>query len=507
MKGAGVIPPPFFSPGGEGAVAYRRALAWLVAGALLLAGTPARADDAPPGAAARADALMDAGRYADAAALLERATAAAPGDAGLVFRLGVAYGNSGRDEEALAAFERAVALDPRHAEARYDLGALLFKAGRFEEAAAAFLAIPPLNPTLAPAAYLNAGLARYRQGRLDEAGDLFERAAAGDPGGPTGATARRMLAVLATPPRPGEVPEPRAVERPWLLQATAAREYDSNVLLAPDDPTITHRADARAVATLRAGLRRAVGALRLEPEYSLYARWYDTESAYDFRMHRLALGAEPAHHQGLLRVRYSLALTDLGGRGYLDFHEVSARLRVLGHPRAAAWLEAKGRRNVAADPRYDYLGGREFDLAASGVVVAGGGSTLYGALSLHEADLGDLDLAPGEFRSYSYLAVSPFVHVTVPFGRRAKARLGAQYELRRYRDADRWTLPAPGSKRRRDRRFVATAELEVALAGPVSVAATWRGEQVRSNIGNDPGDYADRDYVRNIYGGALKVAF
>jgi tetratricopeptide (TPR) repeat protein len=488
-------------------VTDRGVLAWLVAGVLILWGAAAGAVDARPGTATQADALLDAGRYAEAVVLLERATAAAPGDAGLTFRLGVAYGKAGRDADALAAFERTVALDPRHAEARYNLGALLFKAGRFDEAATAFLAIPPLSPAMAPAAYLNAGLARYRQGRLDEAGNLFERAAAGDPGGSTGATARRMLAVLATPPRSGELPEARPVERPWLLQAGVAREYDSNVLLAPDDPTLTNRADARTVATLRAGLWRAFGAVRLEPEYSLYARWYDTESAYDFRLHQFALAAEPARRRGLVRVTYSLALSDLGSRGYLDFHQVSARLRVLGRRRVAAWLQANARLNRAADPLYDYLAGHELELAASGVVVTTGGSTLYGALSLHQADLADLNLGPGEFRSYSYLAVAPFLHATVPLGRRGKARLGAQYEVRRYRDADRWTAPAAGSKRRRDGRLALTAELEVAVAGPVSIAATWRGERVRSNIGNDPGDYGDRDYVRNTYGGALRVAF
>jgi len=488
-------------------VTDRGVLAWLVAGVLLLWAAAAGAVDARPGTATQADALLDAGRYAEAVVLLERATAAAPGDAGLAFRLGVAYGKAGRDADALAAFERTVALDPRHAEARYNLGALLFKAGRFEEAATAFLAIPPLGPALAPAAYLNAGLARYRQGDLDAARDLFGRAAAGDPRGSVGASALRMLAVLASPPRSGEVPEARPVERPWLLQATAAREYDSNVLLAPDDPTITNRSDVRTVATLRAGLRRAVGAVRLEPEYSLYARWYATEGAYDFRMHRFALAAEPAGRRGLLRVTYSLALTDLGNRGYLDLHEASARLRVLGRSRAAAWLEAKLRLNRAADPRYDYLAGQEVEVSASGVAVAAGGATLYATLALHEAALNDLILAPGEFRSYSYSTVSPFVHAAVPLGRRGKARLGARYEVRRYRDADRWTAPVAGSKRRVDLRLAMTAEVEVVLAGPWSVAATWRGERVRSNIGDNPGDYADRDYVRNTYGGALKVAF
>jgi len=502
-------------------LANRRVLAWLLAGVLLLVGTPARAEDAAAGvadgtdAAKRAGALMDAGRYADAADLLERAATAAPDDAALAFLLGVAYGHTGRDADALAAFERAVALDPGHAEAHYNLGALLFEAGRYEAAAAAFLAIPPLNPDMAPAAYLNAGLARYRQDRVDEAADLLRRAEQGDPGGPTGEIARRMLGYLGRLSAPANPPagewrtmgkggKPRAPERSWVFRASAAREHDSNVLLAPDDPTIANRADSRLVATARAGLRRNVGAVRLEPEYQLYAYWYDTEGAYDYRMHRFALGAVPARRPGAFRATYSLALTTLGSRGYLDIHQASARLRVLGRPRRAAWLEAKARVSRAADPLYDYLAGHELELAASGVAVAGP-RTLYGALSVRRADLGDLVPATGEFRSYSYVAVSPFLYATAGVGNRAKARVGLQYELRRYRDPDVWSA---GSKRRLDRRLTATAELELTLAGPVSLAATWRGERVRSNIGNDPVvDYADRDYVRNIYGGTLKVAF
>jgi tetratricopeptide (TPR) repeat protein len=500
------MPPLVWLAQRGGVLAHRWMLAWLMTGALVLAVAPARADDASPGPAARAEALMDAGRYAEAADLLERAVTAAPGDANLSFLLGVAYGHVDRDADALAAFERAVALDPAHAEAHYNLGALHFKAGRYEAAARAFLAIPPLKPAMAPAAYLNAGLARYRQGRIDEATGLLRRSATGDPEGPAGDIARRMLEYLGSPPGPSKAPRPRPAERPWRFRAGVAREYDSNVLLAPDDPTISTRSDSRVVATLRTSLWRTVGAVRLEPEYSLYARWYDSEDAYDFLMHRFALGAEPARRRGAFRATYSLALTELGDRGYLDIHQAAARLRVLARPRRAAWLEARARIKRAANPQYDYLAGHELELVASGLAVAGGHS-LYGALTARRADLGDLTLGPGEFRSYSYLSFSPFLRATLDLGRRWTARLDAAYELRRYRDPDRWAAPAPGSRRREDHRLALNAELELTLAGPVSLAATWRGERVRSNIGDDPNDYADRDYVRNIYGGTLRVAY
>lgn len=492
----------------------RRVLACLVAAAMFFTAAAARADDAVPGPAARAGALLDAGRYAEAVALLEPASAAVPDDAGLLFLLGVAYGRLDRDADAVAAFERAVALDPGHAEARYDLGALYFKTGRYEAAAEAFLAIPPLHPAMTPAAHLNAGLARYRQGRIDDAVALLRRAAAEDPDGLTGTIAGRMLAFLGRSPVTEEAsgpppPGPRPDARPWSLQASVSREYDSNVLLAPDDSTITNRADARLAATLRAGLRRSVGPVRLEPEYTLYAHGYDTEDAYDFRMHRFALAAAPARRPDTFRAAYSLALTELGDRGYLDIHQVSGRLRVLARPGRAAWLEFRARINRAADSQYDYLAGHEVELIASGVTVAGGRS-VYGALSARRANLGDLGdriLGPGEFRSYSYLSFSPFLRASADLGRRAKGHLDARYELRSYRDPDRWTTSVSDGRRRRDHRFTLAAELEVTLAGPVSVTAIWRGERVRSNIGNEPTDYADRDYVRNLYGGSLKVAF
>jgi len=480
--------------------------------ALWLPAVPCAAGDAGDDPLVRrAEALIDAGRAMEAAGLLEAALAAAPGDAERYFWLGVARHRAGDRDAAREAFTRALALDPAHAAARYNLGAVAFEAGRWEAAANAFLAIPPVAPEMAAVAYLNAGLARYRQGRGEEAKALFRKAADSGPDPQTAATARRMLAVLEGPETPGPSAADTAPVPPaWAVKADLGRAFDTNVLLSPNDATSSNVSDWRTTASLRASrpvaLDRWGPALTLTPDYAFYGLWYDAESPFNYRTHRLRLRLD-ADRPGRPRLEYGYTFAEFGGAAYMATHALSGRLQVAGSGPRAAWVTLAARRHEAPGERYEYLSGWEWAASVSGLAPFARTGTAYGSLDLRRLDAADLAGGAGEFRSYSYLAAGPLLYATHPwrFGTRVTGSL--RYEYRIYRDRDTWTTPAAGSKRRRDQRVTASVQLARPLRPHLEVVASWQGQYQWSNIGDDPGDYRNRDYARNVLGLALRVPY
>lgn len=169
--------------------------------------------------------LTDLGRFAEAEAVLRRATAVR--DAAAEYNLGVALDAQDRWDEARTRYERALAIDPYHvramnnlgvgldrrgrsadalqwfaraiaidgdaAEFHVNLGSALIHAGRFAEATRALTEAVGLDPRDANA-YNNLGIAWAQQGELGRARDALTRAVEIDP---RHADARRNLAQVS----------------------------------------------------------------------------------------------------------------------------------------------------------------------------------------------------------------------------------------------------------------------------------------------------------------------
>ncbi len=161
-------------------------------------------------AQARGAALIEAGRFAEAEAALERAAALAPNLADAHLSLGLARARQGRHAEAEPCYRRALEIDPRHLGAMINLGSALMALRRHEELVRLQRRALEIDPAyaeahanlaaalLATADYAGAeaaarralelkpGLAEprntlatalERQGRVDEALAVLERAA------------------------------------------------------------------------------------------------------------------------------------------------------------------------------------------------------------------------------------------------------------------------------------------------------------------------------------------
>ncbi|MBI5136081.1 MAG: tetratricopeptide repeat protein [Nitrospirae bacterium] len=463
-----------------------------------------------------AEGLIDGGWVRTAIPLLEEAVEKAPANAEARFLLGVAYYESGMAKPARKAFTEAVRLDPDNWRAHYNLGAGYFADGMWDEAVAAFLAIPERAPHVAAAAYLNAGLARYKQGDVAAARDLFDRVLTTQAEGPDADKARAMLAVLdrpvvtgtATPPTPSATP-PGDRPRNWRVAGSAGVDYDSNVFLSPDDQSGRARDDFRTVVTLRADYQMPLGdRYRLRPHYDLYGRWHTAESGANYLAHRVRLRVTDQQPAWRPRLDYTYSFAELGGGAYLASHELGGRVTLLKEgTRSGMWAAAHFQLFSAPGQRYEYLSGTEWEGSLSGARPAFIDGVWYGAVALRYLDRKDLTTASNGFRSYSYAAFEPFVQLShpLPWLGAVDATAGLRYQYRGYLDADTWSQdppgnPVTGNKTRYDHRAQASLALARNVSRNVVAELSWTGQVTHSNIGNDAIDYQDRDFVRNVIG-------
>jgi Tfp pilus assembly protein PilF len=124
--------------------------------------------------------------YARAIEVFERLAIADPGNVTVHLRLAVARSVLGQDAAALRSFERALSLAPESLDVRHYLGLHFLRAGRVDEAERLLSGVLAADPRRVTAVEAMAEV-RARQGRVEEAADLAERAVAGS-GSPAPAT-------------------------------------------------------------------------------------------------------------------------------------------------------------------------------------------------------------------------------------------------------------------------------------------------------------------------------
>jgi predicted TPR repeat methyltransferase len=119
--------------------------------------------------------LLEARRFAEAQALLERARVLAPNDARVHYNLGLLFSDLGRPQEALTAYDTALGLDPTDAKIHNNRGSMLQVIGRLPEAGNAFQRALDLRPDL-DYPYINLGQLREQQGDLTGALEIYDLA-------------------------------------------------------------------------------------------------------------------------------------------------------------------------------------------------------------------------------------------------------------------------------------------------------------------------------------------
>jgi tetratricopeptide (TPR) repeat protein len=118
--------------------------------------------------------LLDAKRFDEALASLERATALKPDEPNVHDALGRSYDGKGETSSAVTSFKHAIAINPEMFESYNNLGTVYFKNKDYALAEANFAAALRLNPE-ASASRFNLGLCYARQGRYSDATRELER--------------------------------------------------------------------------------------------------------------------------------------------------------------------------------------------------------------------------------------------------------------------------------------------------------------------------------------------
>lgn len=349
----------------------------------------------------RAAAARDPRDAASRAALARLCADGAPADP---FQAAVARLDAGRPAEALAllrSLHRGAAPEPAVALlegiALLDLGADAEAEPLLRRAAAA--------PAHAPAAELYLGLLRLRAGGGSEAVALFDRAAAT----PALAPIAEDLARLAR--RDGRL----------VLSVLAESGWDSNVTLAPATPAPGPEADA-ALGLGAAVLYRPRGTSGPYLRASAGATEHLSLAAYDFAALDGAAGWQ--HRRGALTLGAELALgaRTLGGEPYLLARRllVSGALALRGATVSAAYA-ARSEDYAAAYAGYSGILHRAELRVALPLGDAARVGLAYG-LARDATRTADL----------SYVEHGPRADLRLALGRRARLALEAGLALRRY---------------------------------------------------------------------------
>jgi predicted TPR repeat methyltransferase len=120
-------------------------------------------------------ALLEAGRFPEAQALLEKARALEPGNALVHYRLALLFADTGRSEQALKSLDTSLALQSDNARAHNNRGTALQMLGRMAEAEQAYRRALELAPDLEQP-YTNLGHLLQLQGKAQQAAELYRLA-------------------------------------------------------------------------------------------------------------------------------------------------------------------------------------------------------------------------------------------------------------------------------------------------------------------------------------------
>jgi tetratricopeptide (TPR) repeat protein len=226
---------------------------------------------------------LETGEYANAIANFKHALEIKPADKTALVSLGIAYSRSGDMSNARDTLQQALAVDPADARTKYELGIVLFKVGDREGAKGQFAAV-----------------------------------SSGPAGETLKASAHEYLDMIAS----GAGPE----KKRFSLNALAGAQYDSNVILDPDNPVVPglKKADWRFIATL-GGAYQLIdkGKTTADAGYSFYQGLNDTLTDFNVQQHTVTLsGRYNATEKSRFDLRYEFLYSLVGGDKYSAVHQV-----------------------------------------------------------------------------------------------------------------------------------------------------------------------------------------
>jgi len=230
------------------------------------------------------DFQLETGEYAHAIENFKYALAIKPGDAAALVSLGVAYSRGGDMPNALDTLQQALAIDPADERTKYELGIVLFKLGDRVAAKGRFIAVSrgPADETLK-------------------------------------AASRDYLDIMAA--------ENGEEKKKLYLDLLGGIQYDSNVILDPDNPVnpAGKQADWRFLATVYGKYRFSEAKkTTVDAGYFFYQSLHNTLKDFNVRQHDISVsGHYYPTHRARYDLRYGFATTLVGEEKYSVAHRIT----------------------------------------------------------------------------------------------------------------------------------------------------------------------------------------
>lgn len=269
-------------------------------------------------------AALEAQQFERAYQIFDGAVRVDPGDARAVFYRGLAAARLGHWNLAIQDMQRGLEIQPDLPGGALDLGVAFYEVQQYDSAeqwlniarrrpedaasAAQFLALiryrtgrdgealelfreAERDPRLGPTARYYGALVLLRQGRVKEAREIFTRLKAEAPETEVGKVAADYLQRVF---EKGGLSATGEAERRWSAHVEAGFEYDSNVVLAPDDSDIkdTRLIDDEGDARFRIGFGGGYRVLDgesvvIDLGYDFYQSVHFSIGDFDLQGHRL----------------------------------------------------------------------------------------------------------------------------------------------------------------------------------------------------------------------------
>jgi hypothetical protein len=471
--------------------------------------------------------------------LFEQAVRADPSDALATYYRGLTAARLGLWNVALQDVQSAVRLQPDIPRAALDLGIVHFELGQYESAekwfeeasrqpcceftgalfrgltryrlgddagAVTLLRQAEDDPELRLTARYYSALALLRQGEVEKARSILAALQADNPNSEVGRVAAKYLSKV--PARRGAgFAETAPIARPWSLRADAGFEYDSNVVLAPDDTTIketrgiSDEADGRFRADLAGRYRVGTGG-----PVSL-TLGYDFSQSVHFNLTQFDLQG----HELRAEVTSPWRGVELGLTGGYDFYALDYR-SFLQQGTGTPWVTFFEGESGATRLYYS-LGGHDYLRAPlepylDSIHHALGIQQLYsrlegkGVLSVgYQFDYDDPVSSNGA--EFEYLGHQLELGYACPLYDWVRLHAGYTFRLEDYQSVNSRTgtdLAPAGTRRRHDSQQQLALHIERDLAPRWTVAFSYIGVMNSSNI--DPFEYG-----RHVVGVNLSYQF
>lgn len=267
---------------------------------------------------------LELGRLKDAEDRLKRVIELEPSYQGAHYQLGIVYYKQGAYNDALTAFSDAEKREPPRGMIYYYQGLIYHKQGNYDKTPPLFLKAVTLVPEVALTSHYYSALSYYKRGDFEDAEEEFNETVRLEPDSDIARSSRKYLE---------EIGKAQKGSKRWDLSLSLSLQYDTNVVLEPDESTlaaqIARNQDTRSVAFLRGGYQLLKGdSWNVGAGYSFYSSLHHELSEFNTLSHDLLIYGDYTWQRYQARIQYDFNSVSVNNNRYLVSHSINPFINI-----------------------------------------------------------------------------------------------------------------------------------------------------------------------------------